>query len=134
VRDRLAPAGLFIQWTQAYEVDGQTVRTVYATLSDVFPSVETFRGKRNDLLLVGSQQPIAYSAAALRARLETEPFRGAMEKAWRVTGLEGLASHYLAGPGLARAIATQEAGPARTTQPDRARRRAPRSAGRSLRQ
>jgi spermidine synthase len=110
VRDRLAPAGLFIQWTQAYEVDGQTVRTVYATLSDVFPSVETFRGKRNDLLLVGSLQPVAYSAPALRVRLETEPFRGAMEKAWRVTGLEGLASHYLAGPGLARAIAAQEAG------------------------
>jgi hypothetical protein len=33
-----------------------------------------------------------------------------MEKAWRVTGLEGLASHYLAGPGLARAIAAQEGG------------------------
>jgi len=110
VRDRLAPAGFFIQWTQAYEVDGQTVRTVYATLSDVFPSVETFRGKRNDLLLVGSLEPIAYSAQTLRARLETEPFRGAMEKAWRVTGLEGLASHYLAGPGLARAIAAQQAG------------------------
>jgi spermidine synthase len=110
VRDRLTAAGLFIQWTQAYEVDGQTVRTVYATLSDVFPSVETFRGKRNDLLLVASLQPIAYSASNLRARLETEPFRGAMEKAWRVSGLEGLASHYLAGPGLARAIAAQEGG------------------------
>jgi spermidine synthase len=108
VRGRLTQQGLFIQWMQAYEVDAQTVRTVYATLSRVFPSVETFRGKRNDLLLVASVQPIAYSAPALRARLATEPFRSAMEKAWRVSGVEGFASHYVARAGLARAIAAAE--------------------------
>ncbi len=105
VADRLAPGALFIQWMQAYEVDSETVRTVYATLASVFPSVETWRGKRNDLLLIGSSEPVSVTAPQLRARLAAEPLRGAMEKAWRVTGLEGLAAHYVAGGGLARAIA-----------------------------
>ena len=31
-RQRLAPRGIFLQWLQTYEVDGETVRTVYAAL------------------------------------------------------------------------------------------------------
>ncbi len=108
VSDRLAPRGMFIQWMQAYEVDSETVRAVYATLASVFPSVETWRGKRNDLLLIGSDAPFVPDAAQLRTRLAAAPFSESMARAWRVAGPEGLASHYLAGNGLARAIAARD--------------------------
>ncbi len=108
VRSRLAPGGLFVQWLQGYEVDAQTVRTIYATLGSVFPSLETFAGKNDDLLLVGSVQPIRFSADELRTRLAQEPLASAMANAWRVTGLEGFLSHYVARDSLARAIVRAE--------------------------
>jgi len=110
VRDRLKPGGIFVQWLQAYEVDPETVRTVYATLGSVFGSVETFSGKNDDLLLVSSEKPIVYDADALRRRLAQEPFASAMLYAWRVRGLEGFLSHYVARDSLARAIVRAEAG------------------------
>jgi spermidine synthase len=110
VRERLEPDGIFVQWLQAYEVDPQTVRTVYATLASVFGSVETFSGKNDDLLLVSSEKPIRYDADELRKRLAEEPFASAMANAWRVTGLEGFLSHYVARDSLARAILRAEAG------------------------
>ena len=54
---RLNAGGLFIQWLQAYEVDGQTVRTVYATLGSVFPFIETWRTQSGDMLLMASAGP-----------------------------------------------------------------------------
>jgi len=41
--DRLSDDGLFLQWVQAYEIDPRTVRTIYATLSSVFPSVSAWQ-------------------------------------------------------------------------------------------
>lgn len=110
VASRLAPGGLFVQWLQAYEVDGQTVRTSYTTLASAFKSVETWFTKRDDLLLVGSADPIRYRAEPLRRRLREAPFAEAMAVAWRVFDLEGFFSHYVARDSLARAIARQERG------------------------
>jgi spermidine synthase/MFS family permease len=105
VRSRLAPGGIFLQWLQAYEVDSETVRTLYATLRTAFPEVETWHSKPNDLLLVSTAEPLPHDAAILRERLRQEPFASAMEKAWRAAGLEGFLSHYVARSTLARAIA-----------------------------
>jgi spermidine synthase len=105
VRSRLAPGGIFLQWLQAYEVDSETVRTLYATLRTAFPEVETWHSKPNDLLLVSTAEPLPHDAAILRERLRQEPFVSAMEKAWRAAGLEGFLSHYVARSTLARAIA-----------------------------
>ncbi|HYS10464.1 MAG TPA: fused MFS/spermidine synthase [Myxococcales bacterium] len=104
VRERLAPGGLFLQWVQAYEVDGQTLRTVYATIGSVFDEVETWRLHPADLLLVASAGSIPHDLAALRVRTAEEPYRSALAYAWRVTGVEGFFSHWLAGPGLTRAV------------------------------
>jgi len=104
VRDRLAPAGLFLQWVQAYEVDGQTLRTVYATIGSVFPEVETWRLHPADLLIVASTRPVAHDVASLRSRASEEPYRSALASAWRVAGVEGFFAHWLAGPGLTRAV------------------------------
>jgi spermidine synthase len=105
---RLAPGGLFLQWVQAYSVDAQTVRSVYATLASVFPVVETFVTQEADLLLVASLGPIDYDVGRLRARIQEPPFAEALAKVWRVSDLEGFFAHYGARTSLARALATLE--------------------------
>jgi spermidine synthase len=96
VRDRTEAGGIFLQWLQTYEVDGETVRTVYAAVHSAFPQVESWFAKRRDLILVGTAEPVAYDVPALRQRLAEEPFRSALPKAWGVDGLEGFLSHYIA--------------------------------------
>jgi spermidine synthase len=104
---RLSDDGLFLQWLQAYEVDGETIRTVYATLSSVFPVVETFQTTYADLLLVGSMKPVSYNTSILAGRLGQEPFQTAVRDTWRVSGVEGFLAHYLANSAFASAIAHQ---------------------------
>ncbi|HEV2722105.1 MAG TPA: fused MFS/spermidine synthase, partial [Thermoanaerobaculia bacterium] len=93
---RLRPGGMFLQWVQAYDIDSQTVRTIYATLGSVFAHVGTWTTDSGDLLLLASQQPVAYDANALRQRVQQEPFRSAVTNAWRVESLEGFLGHFLA--------------------------------------
>jgi spermidine synthase len=109
VADDLEDGGILLQWVQGYEVDGQTMRTVYATLASVFPHVETWVAEASDLVLVASKRPIDHDADRLRSRIREEPFRSALAYTWRVTDLEGFLSHYVAGPKLAKRVAEQEA-------------------------
>jgi len=104
-RQRLAPGGLFIQWLQAYEIDATTMRSAYATLASVFPSVETWQTNSADLLLIGTEAPIVYDAERMRARLAQEPFRKAAIVAWHTDELEGVLAHYLGGDRLTRNLA-----------------------------
>ncbi len=106
--DRLATGGIFLQWLQAYEVDAETVRTVYATLAAVFPHVETWTTRSGDLVLAASATPIPWDVPALRERLSQEPYRSALSAAWRATSLEGLLAQYVAGPDVARTVAAAE--------------------------
>jgi len=108
VQSRLTPHGVFLQWLQAYEVDAQTIRTIYATLAAVFPTVETWHTHERDLLLVGANEPMRYDVARLKERVAQEPYRSAMAAVWRTVGLEGLLSRYGARASLARAIAERE--------------------------
>jgi hypothetical protein len=108
VASRLAAGGIFLQWVQSYEVDSQTVRTIYATLVAEFPVVETYETQRGDLILVASQQAISYDVPALRRRLQDEPYRSALAKVWRVGSLEGLLARFVADSRIARAVAEQE--------------------------
>jgi len=95
VLDRLTPNGIFIQWVQAYEVDGGTVHTVLATARSVFEHVEVWQSIPGDLQLVCSPQPIRYSAAELRARLAQPELAEALHVAWDVNSVEGFLSHFL---------------------------------------
>ena len=105
---RLAEGGIFLQWLQAYDVDAQTVRTVYATLASVFPHVETWLSDSGDLILVAALQHLEHDAAALRGRLAEEPYRTAMASVWRMTDLEGFLAHHVANDTLTRAVLAQE--------------------------
>ena len=109
-RDRLADGGLFIQWVQGYEIDGQTVRTIFATLDSVFEHVEVWQSKPEDMLLVCSRQPIEHDVRRLQERIVEEPYRSALLAGWRVGDLDGFFSRYVAGPALVGAWARGEHG------------------------
>jgi spermidine synthase len=104
IRNRLSQDGIFLQWLQAYDVDNQTVRTVYATLGSVFPEVETWELEVNDLLLIASRKKITHDLAQIRERLKEEPFRSAFGSAWRAVDAEGVFAHFVARGSLAKAI------------------------------
>jgi spermidine synthase len=108
VTNRMTAGGIFLQWLQAYEVDGKTIRTILATLASVFPCVEIWQTETVDLLIACSMRPPVYDVPALRARIAEEPFRSALAKVWRVNSLEGFFSRFVAGPALAAGIAREE--------------------------
>jgi hypothetical protein len=108
VRSRLNPRGLLIQWLQGYEIDFQTVRTVLATLHSVFPHVEVWRTREEDMLLVCSMDPIRYDIDGMRRRMAAEPYRTAFAKTWRATTVEGVLSYFVAGEGLVEQAGRQE--------------------------
>ena len=62
-RERLTDQGVFVQWLQIYQLSTESLRSVLATYSRVFPHVMVFRvgGSSNgkDLLLIGSKQPVS---------------------------------------------------------------------------
>jgi len=99
-----------LQWLQAYNVDGQAVRTIYATLASTFPVIDTWELAANDLLLVASRKPVVYDAAKLRARIAEEPYRSALAFTWRAVDLEGVLGHFVASSPFARHIADVEQG------------------------
>jgi spermidine synthase len=114
VRDRLGEDGLFLQWTQSYEVDGATIATIYSTLLGVFPEVHTWRLKKADLLFVASMHPIHYDAARIAERVHSPVFQEALSYAWWVDGVEGLLSHFVGGTTVAHALADRVQGAVNT--------------------
>lgn len=117
---RLGQGGLFVQWMQAYDIDAQTARTVYATMLTVFPNIQTWFTTGGDLLLIASREPQVLAVDALRARLRQEPYQGAARDILRVTDLEGLLARFVASEALARELgAAESAGGAAINTDDR---------------
>ena len=106
VKSRLNPGGIFVQFLQAYEVDAPTIRTIYGTITGVFPEVETWHTSGGDLLLVGSREPIAHQWEAMKQKLRNEPFRSAVRDAWAVNDVAGVYARYVCGTSTAQRLAT----------------------------
>jgi spermidine synthase len=104
-RTRLAPGGMFIQFLQAYEVDAATIRTVYATITSVFPHVETWQSQHGDLLLVGSLAPIPYDTATIASRLRSPVVSRGVWNAWWAAEPMAVLAHYVGGDRSARTLA-----------------------------
>lgn len=104
VFDRLEPGGVFVQWLQAYEIDAWSVRTVYATLNSVFPSVESWRTKYSDLVLMARETDVPFDVARVQARMAEPGYREALLSAWRATDVADVVAHFVAQPSLSRAI------------------------------
>ena len=105
---RLQPGGMFSQWVQGYDIDGPTLRMIYATLYSVFPSVEIWVSNPADLLFVCSMQETAYSLPMIRNKINEEPYRSALLKTWGVVDAEGFFAHYVAQPGLAPVLLSED--------------------------
>ncbi len=101
---RLNEHGLFAQWVQGYEVDAQAIRQVYATLTSVFPHVETWISGPNDLLFIGHLTPPAYPLEQLRSRITQPLFAEALKRVWLTNSIEGVLAHHLASPEFARSL------------------------------
>jgi hypothetical protein len=97
-----------LQWVQTYAVHAETMQTIYATLSSVFPHVQTWSTSPGDLLLVASREPIVVDADSLRARLASEPFRAAVPNVWRTETPEGFLGRLTANEQFAK-LAAQDA-------------------------
>lgn len=104
VEQRLANGGVLVQWLQGYEVDAEAVRVVYATLSEVFPAVETWQISRQDLLLIASREPIRHDLSRLDAELRREPLASALAWTWGVEGVEGWFTGFVADDRMRRHI------------------------------
>ena len=102
---RLNRNGLFVQWVQMYGIDTRTMKTIYATITSVFPHVDTWTTTSGDIMLMASHEPIVYDANLIRRRMAVEPYRRAAHNAWRVETAEGLLSHFIGSEKLAAAAA-----------------------------
>jgi len=103
-QQRLNPGGLFLQWVQGYEVEGDAIRMVLATLGGVFPHVEVWTTQTGDLLLVASTEARTWDADKLRARVQMEPFKTALQRIWGVDSAEGFLARFVAGAVVAQRI------------------------------
>ncbi len=80
-RDRLRPGGLMAQWVQVYESDDETLRTVLATFTSVFPFASIWQSLPGDLILVGSAQPIARDLDAIQREFDWPAVLGDLRRA-----------------------------------------------------
>lgn len=113
-RARLKERGLFAQWVQGYEVDAQAIRQVYATLTAVFPHVETWISGPNDLLFIGHLSPPAYTLEQLRTRITQPPYAEALRRVWLSNSVEGVLAHHLASPEFTRDLLQTAPAPVNT--------------------
>lgn len=113
--ERLEEGGLFVQWMQAYEVDGWAIATAIVTLKQVFEDVEVWTTKAGDLLVVASRTKRApVDVARVRATIASEPFATAMRSVWYTDSVEGLFSHFIATSALSDALAANGLGAVNT--------------------
>jgi spermidine synthase len=69
-RTRVRPGGIFCQWIQNYYLPAEDLRSIVAAFRSAFPNVllfETFGGV--DLLLLGSEEPLALDLEAMEQRM-----------------------------------------------------------------
>jgi spermidine synthase len=114
-QSRLEDGGIFAQFLQAYEIDAPTISTIYATITGVFPNVETWQTAGGDLLLIASREPIRHDWNTIARKMQVDVFRDGIRNAWGVMTVPGFYARYVAGTQTARRLA----GDARPNTDDR---------------
>lgn len=93
---KLNENGLFAQWVQLYEIDPEAVRTIVATMNQVFPNISFWQLSAGDLLLVGSLRPQVINTQNLDRLIGQEPFAEALNEVVRIYDAEGFLALHLA--------------------------------------
>lgn len=81
-RARLAPGGMYLQWIQTYSSSDWMLRAMLRTFLESFPHVDLWWGSPEDLLLLGSDRPIAYDRGLVARRVAGN--RGLAQDLWPV--------------------------------------------------
>jgi spermidine synthase len=111
---QLTPDGVFAQWIQAYEIDSQTLSTIYATMGSVFADIESWETTHGDLVLLGTRRQTPYNIRTLAERIAREPFKSALLYTWRAVDVHGVLAHHVARDFATRAMATKAHAPINT--------------------
>ena len=71
-KKRLAPGGIFGQWLQLYRMDSSSVAMVFRTMLESFPHVQVWFTDRDNLILLGSDEPLRPSVERVRKAYEAD--------------------------------------------------------------
>jgi len=96
-RDRLAPGGIMCQWANAYNISDADLRSILATFRSVFPHGTAWLVGGDDVLMVGSLEPIDAKLANI-ARSWNRPGVAADLATVAVTDPFSIYSLFVAGP------------------------------------
>lgn len=108
IRRHLAPAGIFVQWLQAYSLSPADLRMVAASLAPHFPEVTLWRGEESDLLFLCRTDSSPLSFERLRSLWPNESLRADFEP-MDVHQPEGLLAYFLLDDSAVRALAAHAA-------------------------
>ena len=85
---RLKPGGIMCQWFHTYELSDPLAATIVRTFRAVFPHALVFQGNTNDMILLGSLQPIQPDFDSLHGRLRTPAVLADLQR----VGIQGVPS------------------------------------------
>jgi spermidine synthase len=108
IRQHLAPAGIFVQWLQAYSLSPGDLRMVAASLAPRFAEVTLWRGEESDLLFLCRRDSSPLSFQRLRSLWHNESLRADFELL-DVHQPEGLLAYFLLDDSAVRALAAHAA-------------------------
>ncbi len=104
-RRRLKPGGVFCAWLQLYSLPPDLLRTMVRTFASVYPHVSVFMPiSFYDLLLLGSEEPLAADLERIRLRLARKEVRDDLARLELGSAMDLLTYHLLDDAG-ARAFA-----------------------------
>lgn len=75
LKSRLSPEGIFGQWLQLYEISPASVKTVLASIHEVFPHMAVFQVDEGNIIILASGQPIRRPYDEFRRNFEEEMVR-----------------------------------------------------------
>ncbi len=110
-RLRLKPGGLFCQWVQLYELRPENVNRIFKTFRAVFPHVHivSSMAKGTDLILIGSNEPLAFTAEGPRRAFGDPSVAAELRRAGVESADDLLALTFLGEQELGPFIEAQEA-------------------------
>jgi spermidine synthase len=103
---RLKKDGVFLTWSQMYEISPRHIKSIYRTFASVFPYTYAFAAEAlsSDTFIIGSNRPLKLDIRRIRRAFAIPSVDREMDRA-KVRGADGLVSLALLGPGEVHAYA-----------------------------
>ncbi len=72
-KSKMTPDGVWAQWVQMYGLTSSDLKSIIATFGDVFHYVALFRIDEADLVVLGSDEPLPFTAASIVDVVQRNP-------------------------------------------------------------